>query len=119
MGLDSYFTFEGEKDTWPKVAIEANLCGGMFSGDDNGMSFRGKVYDDIIDKGSNSLLTLYEKSQDNSVVNKIADLLEFLLTKHPRKKVWGEYEIPRKELEDLSKVFRAYGNAGYGLYGWW
>lgn len=119
MGLDSYFTFAGAEETWPKVDLKVNLCGGMFSGGDDGLSFRGKVYDDIVEQTSGGKLTLYVEDQDNEMVQEIADALEAGLKSAPDRQVWGEYECARAQVEDLAKAFRVYGDAGYSLVGWW
>ena len=122
MGLDSYFYFPGSEDktTWPKVDIKVNLCGGMFSGGANGMSFRGKVYDGLIGEVTNGDFTLYEGEQGNDVVLSIAEALEEALKAEPDRQDWKvEYDTTRQEVEDLAKAFRAYGDAGYGIAGWW
>lgn len=122
MGLDSYFYFPGSKDqsTWPKVDISVNLCGGLFSGEDNGKSFRGKVYDGVIGEVTNGRFTLYVEEQGNDVVLGIAQALEEALKAQPDRQEWVvNYSIPRREIEDLAKAFRAFGDAGYGIAGWW
>lgn len=114
MGLDSYFFFPGseDKDTWPKVDIKVQLCGGM--------SFRGKVYDGVIRQVTNGDFSLYHEEQDNEAVLAIATALEEALKTQPDRQDWKvEYTTTRQEVEDLAKAFRAYGDAGYGIAGWW
>lgn len=120
MGLDSYFRFyaaPGETAPDPKLTVE--LCGGMFSGTNNGSSFRGKVYDDIVSVATDGEHSLYETEQGPSNVTAIGEALRAYLNDNPDQEEFGDYQRPRKEIEDLALCFETYGELGFGLLGWW
>lgn len=120
MGLDSYFRFYAAPgETAPTANIQVSLCGGMMSGADNGSSFRGKVYDDIVSVASDGAYTLYEEEQGPTTVSAIGEALQAYLDANPDVQEFGDYQRPRKEVEDLALAFKTYGNLGFGLMGWW
>ena len=137
MGLDSYWlepekNDEGEYDTMEvKTDEPIQLCGGMMSGSGSG-SFRGKVYDDIVDGITG--VSLYREMTDNETVRKMADALEaadydtYYGLDKPEKSnpldditdvYAGANQISREEFADLQRMFRLYGDAGANLHGWW
>jgi len=121
MGLDTFFRFmTAPGETAPKLDLTVkHLCGGMFSGDNDGSSFRGKVYDDIVQEATGGGYTLYEEITSPEIVRNIAEALATYLSKNPDQTEFGEYERPREEIVELQKVFDAYGNASAIMVGWW
>jgi hypothetical protein len=121
MGLDTFFRFmTAPGDTAPKLDLTVkHLCGGMFSGDNDGSSFRGKVYDDIVEEATGGGHTLYEELTSPEIVRKIADALAIYLNENPDRKVFGQYGCNREEIVELQKVFDVYGNASAIMVGWW
>ena len=85
MGLDCYIVHGNDRDKPfthedDERIKDVNLCGGMFSGYGNDGSFRGKVYDPLIQELSNGVHTWYiEQDEDNYIPTDIleqqADLL--------------------------------------------
>ena len=85
MGLDCYIVHGNDRDKPfthedDERIKDVNLCGGMFSGYGNDGSFRGKVYDPLIQELRNGVHTWYiEQDEDNYIPTDIleqqADLL--------------------------------------------
>lgn len=121
MGLDTFFRFmTAPGETAPKLDLTVkHLCGGMFSGDNDGSSFRGKVYDDIVQEATGGGHTLYEELTSPEIVRSIAKDLQDLLDADPDRKAFGQYGCSREEIVELQKVFDAYGNASAIMVGWW
>lgn len=120
MGLDSYFRFfAAPGETAPTVDMKVNLVGGMFSGHDNGSSFRGKVYDSIVTEATGGEHSLYHEIQSPGTVREIGHALIHFLDTQPDRQTFGDYETPREQVLDLARVFRHYGDLNFGLMGWW
>lgn len=116
MGLDSFFRMScapGECAPSIRIYPRPNLVGGVLSGDGNDGSFRGKVYAEDIERISG--ISLYQEHMCNEDVLNIADALEAWLLEPD---VEG-LRVPLHDIKDLARVFRAYGNSGYYLMGWW
>lgn len=85
MGLDCYIVHGNDRDKAftskdDERIKDVSLCGGLFSGYGNDGSFRGKVYDPLIQELSNGVHTWYiEQDEDNYIPTNIleqqADLL--------------------------------------------
>jgi hypothetical protein len=85
MGLDCYIVHGNDRDKAftskdDERIKDVSLCGGLFSGYGNDGSFRGKVYDPLIQELSNGDHTWYiEQDEDNYIPTNIleqqADLL--------------------------------------------
>ena len=137
MGLDSFWlepekNDKGEYDTMEVETDEPiQLCGGMMSGSGCG-SFRGKVYDDIVDGVTGE--SLYQEMINNETVRAMADALEAAdydtyygldkpKTGEPLDNIQdvfaGSNQISREEFADLQRMFRLYADAGANLHGWW
>lgn len=90
MGLDCYIVHGNDRDKAftsedDERIKDIQLCGGMFSGGGNDGSFRGKVYDPLIQELSEGQHTWYiEQDEDNYIpsdtLKEQADLLSDLLT---------------------------------------
>jgi hypothetical protein len=117
MGLDSFWVVSKKKSPAKpkdvKFDPELHLCGGMFSGHGSG-SFRGKVYDAIIEEVTG--VTLYQKM----IPHKTVQAMALMLYNTPYKKEWGvHYEIDKREYNDIVRMFTGYADAGASLEGWW
>lgn len=90
-----------------------HLCDGLFSGSGQG-SFRGKVYNEFIEHVSG--ISLYQEEMSNADVRKVA---RSLATYDSRSKDLVAFEITLAEIDDLTRMFTEYGDAGATLVGWW
>ena len=106
MGLDNYWVDENNEIIKDRGF---GLCGGMFSGDGSG-SFRGKVYDDIIEEITG--VSLYQERIEPAVVAEMADKLA--ATSWNRK-----FGIGENEYDNLVAMFVHYAQVGAALVGWW
>ena len=117
MGLDNYFVKPcGPGETAPRVDVKSMLCGGMFSGDPDGSSFRGKVYDDIVQEACD--LSLYDDLTP-AQVTAIGEGLDELLEADTSRAKFGAYGISRDEVANLALICKAYATEGYGLHAWY
>lgn len=124
MGLDCFWmkkiVDESGEEIKQRAKIEAEIClaGGLYSGFGND-SFRGKVYNGIVEKASN--VSLYQEWIENETVLNIAESLEkFDLSNYnPEDDCSYGFDISETEFQDLKKMFRLHADAGHGLYGWW
>ena len=118
MGLDSYAMVVRSLNAAENAEFEkVKLCGGMFSGE--GGSFRGKVYNRIIEELTGeslyqefisppTVLKMYEELRDNhrDLVN---DGIDGDMTE----------EESTKDADSLIEFFRICAERGYALHGWW
>jgi hypothetical protein len=114
MGLDNFFVkMCGPGETAEPLRFDPPLalCGGMLSGGDG--SFRGKVYADFV--GRVSGLDLYADQNLPGALVEAADAIAAWLKDIPM----DESDRDRREVSDLERAFRAYGNAGYWLISWY
>jgi len=124
MGLDCFWVqktvTENNEVKTEKASIDADIhvAGGLFSGNGND-SFRGKVYDGIVNKASN--ISLYQEMIENKDILKIADSLDnFDLSNYdPESDCSYGFEIGEDDFEELKKMFRLHADAGHCLQGWW
>jgi len=123
MGLDSFWEMPGGKEQL-KFDPPLTLCGGIFSENGAG-SFRGKVYDNIIEEATGQ--SLYEERIENDVVAQMAGCmdavafasLEYGVDDGDDGASYDGFRTPAKEWADLVRMFRAYADAGASLRGWW
>jgi hypothetical protein len=127
MGLDSYFTKPARTERKrPQVADdlawpEANLCGGLFSGNGQG-SFRGKVYEGIFAAATGD--TLYHEAQDAAWVADMAGRMEsYIAAFADAPDVLPVHNDPwtvtAQEARDLAAIFRFAADSDLGYHGWW
>lgn len=95
------------------------LCGGLFSGNGAGPSFRGKVYSDFIESMTGE--SLYQEHIPNSTVKAMADALEekgnlYLSNKLPLSR---KFDIEPVEFNALIKWFRVVADNNGMVHGWW
>ena len=111
MGLDCFWkNAEGQT---AKVDREFDICGGMLS-DHGSTSFRGKVYNDLVEQASE--ISLYQETIDNATCLKISNCLDNFDFRHYRH-AW--YPIDRTEFEEFKEMFRIHSQLGHSLHGWW
>ena len=84
-------------------------------------SFRGKAYADFIENISG--ISLYQENMSNDEVREIAEALEAGDMKEMvelLREDWGGGEEDYfQHITDLTRMFRAYADAGAILHGWW
>jgi hypothetical protein len=77
-------------------------------------SFRGKAYDNFI--YTMTEISLYQEEISNDDICVIADKLDEL----DYNPAWADdFSLSEEEFNDLKTMFRAYGDAGATLHGWW
>lgn len=113
MGLDSILV-NNSRFPFENVDIDPplRLCGGMLSGNGSG-SFRGKVYNDVVEYVTG--VSLYQELIAADVVKQMADKLEaktFVQLKNI-------FDVNEQEWINLQRMFRAYADRGACLAGWW
>lgn len=128
MGLDCYIVHGNDRDKAftskdDERIKDIQLCGGMFSGGGNDGSFRGKVYDPLIQELSEGQYTWYiEQDEDNYIpsdtLKEQADILSTFITDiieehgdlddedtvYITHDGWAEYTY--KEVRDLETLLR-------------
>ena len=111
MGLDCFW--KNKQGQTANINREFNVCGGMFS--DNGTtSFRGKVYNDLIEQASK--ISLYQEEISAETCKKISECLDsFDFAKYDAT-FWN---LERDEFEQLKEMFRTHTALGHHLVGWW
>lgn len=119
MGLDSYFrikTPNNYEETTFSDDIE--LCGGIMSTGSSDGSFRGKVYNDLVEAATG--VSLYQDEIDHITVNRMSDdLQEFdFLTWDTQG--YNKWDIQLFEWISLKKLFKeAAEKNDCVLIGWW
>lgn len=111
MGLDCFWV--DENNSKASVEGEFKICGGMLSGHGND-SFRGKVYNDLIE--SETGISLYQEEIDSDTVEMIAENLGAIK--------WDsqfgfKYDIDSDEFNDLVLMFKSHASEGHKIRGWW
>lgn len=115
MGLDTYARKEvtcnecgqGKVRKLPEDAAAAfedagiELCGGMFSSNGDGGSFRGKVYNGLVEAATGQ--SLYQEWIEPERVSQMFD----------------DIHNARVDLENLEKFLAVCDKYGLGLQGWW
>jgi hypothetical protein len=108
LGLDSYArntpNEDGDLTDEQKQAFQnadIRLCGGMFSGNGNDGSFRGKVYNSLIEETTG--VSLYEEWIEPDSVAEMSRKLDELL----------------EDVTALQRFFGVCSDEGLGIVGWW
>lgn len=108
MGLDTYARnsndengalTDQQKQAFASAGI--NLCGGMFSGQGNDGSFRGKVYAHLIEQATG--VSLYQDWIEPSTVEGMYEKLTDM----------------KEDIDNLVKFLDVCVDCGLGLTGWW
>ena len=108
MGLDNYWVKPGEQDVC-QLGTEHHVCGGMFSGNGNG-SFRGKVYDRLVEDITD--VSLYTDRISNEQVREMAKKLA-------ETQFDPKWDIEEVEWNGLVAMFQEYSEAGCDLVAWY
>jgi hypothetical protein len=127
MGLDNYAVYgkehpkydptEGANNNIPdKLFPDNNLCGGIFSG--GGNSFRGKVYDDLVEFFSG--YSLYKDILEPDEVLEISTALTNI-TESQFNSVYtsNRYEITYEEVKQLAEWFRVVASENGSVVSWY
>ena len=139
MGLDCYIQIDDKAFAHEDIK-DVNLCGGMFSGQGNNGSFRGKVYSPLMDHVLGQEGTWYHEGDEVSssceLVRQAEALAQFLSAYSPGDKIKlpdriiiddetdeehifeGE-EYSYDEVQDLETLLRVAGENGATLHSWW
>ena len=121
MGLDTYavysskhpnYTQDGDNSIPDTLFPDNNLCGGMFSG--MGASFRGKRYNDYVEWATG--VSLYDRLIDSEVVQ---DMYISLKNANFKKYPGDNWNISKKETEQLTEWFRVVAQENGSISGWW
>lgn len=113
MGLDCYIVHGNDRDEGftskdDERIKDIQLCGGLFSGGGSDGSFRGKVYDPLIQELSNGEHSWYiEQDEDayipSDTLKEQADLLESFL-----EVLEEDYTAEKRELKDDDIVYQTH-----------
>ncbi len=130
MGLDNYAARRPDggltkEDRWVFEQAGIDLCGGLTS--DGTVSFRGKVYNTLIEKVTG--VSLYQKWVDPEEVRLMARALN-RYSAEELAIIWDEVEpLPaflgpdahhsERETADIQRFFSICAERGLGLIGWW
>ena len=139
MALDCYIQIDDKAFEHEDIK-DVNLCGGMFSGQGNNGSFRGKVYSPLMDHVLGQEGTWYHEGDEVSssceLVRQAEALAQFLSAYSPGDKIKlpdriiiddetdeehifeGE-EYSYDEVQDLETLLRVAGENGATLHSWW
>ena len=112
MGLDNYW--KQDKDTNGIVEGEFQVCGGICSGNGND-SFRGKVYNSIVEEITG--ISLYQdtiSAEDVAMMNEIIQE-----TTYEGAKACASYDLRKEEWESFQKMWDAHTKAHHYLISWW
>lgn len=120
MGLDTFAAHTPDDIDLTEEDIQAfknaniSLCGGIFSGDGCGGSFRGKVYIETVFEITGE--SLYQEWIPPETVHKMyQSLMEF----NPDQGLFvGRYDIKPVDILELRKFFKVCSERGLGLVGW-
>ena len=109
MGLDNFWRLPEGKEVTFKPPLK--LCGGMLSGHGDG-SFRGKVYDEIVEDVTR--VSLYGDI-DAATVKQMSEMLDG--TPYDPE-FEANFDIKKAEYNDLRRMFRTYADADANLAAW-
>lgn len=112
MGLDNYWVKKDQSEPF-EIGRDFGLCGGIMSGHGDG-SFRGKVYDQLIEHVTG--VSLYTARIPSEKVKEMAQKLE--ATEYDSN--WeNEFGVGETEWGGLVQMFLAYANVDGELIAWW
>lgn len=145
MGLDCYIVHANNRDepfTYKddERLKDINLCGGMLSGGGSDGSFRGKVYEPLLDELMNTSGIWHKDEDDDYIVptdelkeqaDILADFIQYTkdvseedgleLTDETiiyiTKNGWAQYNY--KEVKDLETLLRAASESKAVMHVWW
>lgn len=112
MGLDNYWKKNVNDEGLVKG--EFKVCGGICSGNGND-SFRGKVYNNIVEEITG--VSLYEEKISKDVIWEMNEKIQ--KCDHETAKSYAVYELREDEWADFQKMWDAHTKAGHYLVSWW
>ena len=112
MGLDNYW--KKDKDTDGVVEGEFHVCGGICSGNGND-SFRGKVYNSIVEEITG--ISLYQDTISVEDVEMMNEIIQE--TTYEGAKSCASYDLGEEEWESFKKMWNAHAKARHFLISWW
>jgi len=115
MGLDNFWELPDGSEP-PDLNPPLNLCGGMFSGHGGG-SFRGKVYNGLIEEITG--VSLYQDKIDNDTIIEMALALSEVDPGSEVIRRHSGWDTAEDEFKDLVRMFMTYAEMGAVLRGWW
>jgi hypothetical protein len=141
MGLDCYIVHANNRDepfTYKddERLKDINLCGGILSGGGSDGSFRGKVYEPLLDELMNTMGIWHKDEDDDYIVSAdelkeqadtLADFIVAITEEHGdlddhdtvyiTHDGWAEYSY--KEVKDLETLLRAAAESKAVMHVWW
>lgn len=121
MGLDTYASRSSDKIVLTEDDIQAfadaqiTLCGGLFSGDGNDGSFRGKVYVMLVLEITDEYL-----AQNWIPPETVRKMYASLLACDPKEAIrQHDVDNTADEILELRKFFKVCSERGLGLIGWY
>ncbi len=112
MGLDNFWKMDNENNG--SVEGDYKVCGGIFT--DNGNdSFRGKVYNSIIENITG--VSLYESEITAPIVEQMNKQIQECTYKTA--KSYSQYDLEEKEWEDFQRMWNDHAEAGHYLVSWY
>ena len=93
------------------------LCGGLFSGNGSGPSFRGKIYNEVIEEITG--VSLYQEVIPTDTVKGMADALGLLMAAGVNTRKCKKMGITEEELQSLAKWFKVVAAHDGLVTGWW
>lgn len=112
MGLDNFWVDDSNEPG--KVDGNYNICGGLCSGHGNN-SFRGKVYNSIVEKVTG--VSLYSDKINNDQVVTMDEKLRHV--SHEVAQSFSNYEVSDKEWNDFQIMWHEHAKAGHHLVSWY
>lgn len=123
MGLDSMWRVRRGKEYLEIDVSEKDLaileahpvCGGLFSGHGAG-SFRGKVYNDLVENLTGQ--SLYQEYIPPGTIQAMAEKLGKTSYAQASSRM-THWRLDPEEYRNLQKMFEVYARYDAGLVGWW
>lgn len=112
MGLDNFWV--GDDSKHASVEGDFKICGGICSGHGNS-SFRGKVYNDIVEKTTG--VSLYSDKIDNDKVVEMDDAIRQV--SYDLASRVSNYPIQEEEWSDFQVMWHEHAKAGHHLVSWY
>lgn len=120
MGLDTY-AYHGDRNEMLPASLFEHippvLMGGMFSGNGNGSSFRGKTYAPFMKTVLG--VDLYREKIEQGEVREIADRFHNWIAKNNETIQGGYADLSEGEIRALAEWFSVVAENNGKVLGWW
>jgi hypothetical protein len=123
MGLDCFFSPPDKDTPFPEFEPELDLITGIAESLVDLPTFRGKTYNDLIEKVTG--VSLYQTEIGNMNVRGMAQSLEDWIPEEHLGELdellglEGNASVNCQQYNDLKRMFRAHADAGFSILGWW